>query len=176
MAYGLEQFCRDLTALLHDRGVKALPQIAEKLQRLLVDPAFIAATFNDDTPPGKRILFHDPDSDAYVLAHVHKPGGVGKPHSHGSSWAIYGNVLGFTDMTEWRRTNPEGEAHTDLEAAERYRLGPGQARAYGPNLIHSTEHPEKAWVIRVLGTNLEFVPRYRFDAKKDRIAGGAAAP
>jgi hypothetical protein len=103
-----------------------------------------------------------------VLAHVHEGNKTGKPHSHGSSWAIYGNARASTEMTEWRRTNPEHEEHAVLEAARRYRLGPGDTQAYGPGVIHSTAHPEKAWVIRVTGTDLDHLPRYRF-GKKDRI-------
>jgi hypothetical protein len=50
----------------------------------------------------------------------------------------------------------------------RYCLGPGQTKAYGPGVIHSTAHPEKAWVIRVTGTDLDVLPRYHF-GKQDRI-------
>ena len=50
----------------------------------------------------------------------------------------------------------------------KYRLAPGQTRAYGPGVIHSTAHPEKAWVIRVTGTDLDELPRYHF-SKQDRI-------
>jgi hypothetical protein len=71
-------------------------------------------------------------------------------------------------VTEWRRINPEHEGHAALEAARKYRLGPGETRAYGPGVIHSTAHPEKAWVIRVTGTDLDRLPRYRF-GKQDRI-------
>ena len=37
-------------------------------------------------------------------------------------------------------------------------------------MIHSTAHPEKAWVIRVTGTDLDKLPRYHF-RKQDRILG-----
>src|SRR5215475_7396680 len=97
---------------------------------------------------------------------------IGKPHSHGSSWAIYGNAREYTEMTEWRRTNPESEAHAVLQAVSRYRLGPGETKAYGPGVIHSTAHPKKAWVIRVTGTDLDVLPRYHF-GKHDRILAQA---
>jgi hypothetical protein len=35
--------------------------------------------------------------------------------------------------------------------------------------MHSTAHPEKAWVMRVTGTDLDQLPRFRFDPRKDRI-------
>ena len=171
MAYTLTDFCEDHHALLTS-GLsldRALPQIAGKLALLLRNPEFVAETFNDDTPIGKRELHHDPDTDVYVLAHVQQGAKKGSPHSHGASWAVYGNARAFTDMTEWRRVNPESERQAVLEPAAHYRMGPGDTRAYGPGVIHSTAHPEKAWVIRVTGTDLDAIPRYRFRPKTDKI-------
>ena len=59
-------------------------------------------------------------------------------------------------------------AFSVLQATSTYRLEPGQTRAYGPGVIHSTAHPQKAWVIRVTGTDLDVLPRYHF-GKRDRI-------
>ncbi len=169
MAYTLKDFCTDSHDILKGKPLaEALPQVAEKLAKLLVNPAFVAETFKADTPVGKRELYHDPELDFYVLAHVQEGGKTGKPHSHGSSWAIYGNAWNVTEMTEWRRVNPESEESVVLEASSRYELRPGQTRAYGPNVIHSTKHPQKAWVIRVTGTDLDKLPRYHF-RKQDRI-------
>lgn len=171
MAYTLEQFCGDCRAIIKaaPRVEAGLPQIAEKLKQLLVNPAFVAATFQDDTPPGKRELYHDPETDFYVMAHVQQQGKGGSPHSHGDSWAIYGNARGQTNMKEWRRVNPESEDHAVLEVSEQYAIGPGQSRAYGPGVIHSTAHPEKAWVIRITGGDLDRIPRFHFRPKQDKI-------
>jgi predicted metal-dependent enzyme (double-stranded beta helix superfamily) len=172
----LARFCTDLRALLIARGQAALPEIAERLRILLVDPAFVAQTFDETMPPSQRVLHHDPETDAYVLAHVQAPGKRGMPHGHGPSWAIYGNARGVTEMTEWRRVNPAGEDHAVLAARERYQLGPGESRAYGPAAIHSTAHPETAWVIRVTGTDLNRLSRWRFDRSRDRIVEDEAVP
>jgi predicted metal-dependent enzyme (double-stranded beta helix superfamily) len=169
MPYTLKDFCTDTSAILKAQPLAAaLPQVAERLGHLLNNPAFVAETFNDDLPPGKRELFHDSELDYHVLAHVQEPGKAGKPHSHGSSWAIYGNAKNVTEMTEWRRVNPESEDHAELTATSKYGLGPGQTRAYGPNVIHSTAHAQKAWVIRVTGTDLDKLQRYHF-RKQDKI-------
>ena len=169
MAYTLDEFCAQSRAILKSQPLpNALPQIAERLGRLLSNPDFVSATFSDDMPPGRRELHHDPETDFHVLAHVQEGNKVGKPHSHGASWAIYGNARETTEMTEWRRTNPAGEGHAELAAVSKYGLGPGQTRAYGPGVIHSTAHPAKAWVIRVTGTDLDVLPRYRF-GKQDKI-------
>jgi len=168
MDYGLEDFCADLHKLLKAKGLAGLPEIAEKLKGLLVNPTFVAVTFEGATSP-QRVLFHDQETDAYVLAHIQPAGKAGVPHSHGASWAIYGNARGDTEMTEWRRVNPESEDHAVLEPSDRYLLSPGKTKAYPPNVIHSTAHPHGAWVIRVTGGDLEKVPRYYFRPKKDKI-------
>jgi predicted metal-dependent enzyme (double-stranded beta helix superfamily) len=169
MAYTLREFCDDTHTILKSNALAAaLPQVAEKLGQLLANPAFVADTFTDDMPPGRRVLHHDPDLDFYVLAHVQEGGKTGKPHSHGTSWAIYGNARNVTEMTEYRRTNPENEENAVLEPVSKYSLRSGQTRSYGPGVIHSTAHPDKAWVIRITGTDLDKLPRYHF-RKQDRI-------
>jgi hypothetical protein len=169
MAYALSEFCNDAHTILKSNPLAAaLPQVAEKLSALLVNPSFVAETFSDEMPPGRRVLYHDPELDFYVLAHVQEGGKTGKPHSHGKSWAIYGNARNVTNMTEYRRTNPESEENAVLERVATYGLRPGQTRAYGPGVIHSTAHPDKAWVIRITGTDLDKLQRYHF-RKQDRI-------
>jgi predicted metal-dependent enzyme (double-stranded beta helix superfamily) len=169
MAYTLDQFCTDSHAILKANPLdRALPQVAAKLSDLLKNPAFVAETFNQDTPFGKRELYHDPDLDFYVLAHVQEPGKTGKPHSHGTSWAIYGNAWNATEMTEYRRVNPPSEESMVLEPTSKYELNYGDTRAYGPGVMHSTKHANKAWVVRVTGTDLDKLPRYHF-RRQDRI-------
>ena len=170
MAYTLDQFCQDCHDILTEGSNDAAREkIRANLEQLLVNEDFVADTYDENTPAGKRVLFHDKDTDVYVLAHVQEPGKRGNPHSHGESWAIYGNITGVTNMTIWRRTNSEDDDHAELEIAEEYAITPGVARAYGPGMIHSTQHPEKAWVIRVTGCDLDHMPRFRFDASKDKI-------
>jgi predicted metal-dependent enzyme (double-stranded beta helix superfamily) len=175
MDYTLEAFCTDCRAALDDDAdlTDRLARIADCLGRLLANPAFVSATFDENTPPGQRTLHHDPTAGFYVLAHVQRGGKRGAPHSHGESWAIYGNARGYTDMTEWRRVNGADEERVVLEPAARYRLDAGRTHAYGPGVIHSTAHPEKAWVIRVTGTDLDSIPRYHFRPQRDQILEGA---
>ncbi len=171
MAYTLADFCADHRALLKS-GMpldRALAQLAERLSALLKNPQFVADTFSDDMPPGRRVLHHDPETDVYVLAHVYEGPKKGSPHNHGASWAVYGTAKAVTNMTEWRRLNAEGDEQAVLEPVAHYSLGPGETRAYGPGVLHSTEHPGKAWVIRVTGTDVDAIPRYRFKPERDRI-------
>jgi hypothetical protein len=177
MSYTLDDFCAELRTVVAARGTAGLPDLAVSLSKLLTNPAFVAATFDESMPPGKRELAHDPVTGAYVLAHVHAPSRGGAPHTHGTSWAIYGNARGATAMTEYTKVddgNPEGTA---LMISDQYTLGPGDTRAYHSGAIHSTANAEPTWVVRVTGTDLDHEPRYRFDAKRDRLvtAAGAAA-
>jgi predicted metal-dependent enzyme (double-stranded beta helix superfamily) len=167
--YDLTQFCDELREILKSEGQAGLSKVAERLKRLLANPEFVAATFNDEMTPGKRVLYHDPETDAYVLAHVQAANKTGQPHSHGASWAVYGNAKGATQMTLWRRVNPESEERFVLEPAERYSLEPGQARPFPSGAIHSTAQVEGAWVIRVTGTDLDVLPRYHFKKGRDEI-------
>src|SRR5262249_6474829 len=155
------------TMLKNEPLSDALGHVAERLGRLLSNPAFVAETFSDDMPPGRRVLHHDAETDFYVLAHLQEENKTGKPHSHGSCSAIYDNPSQYTKMTEWRRTNPADDPHAVLQPVRSYRLGPGETNAYGPGVIHSTAHAKNAWVIRVTGTHLDVLPRYHF-GKQDR--------
>ena len=169
-SYDLAKFCADVHDIVRAEGQDGLPHVAEKLRLLLANPAFVAATWDESTPPGKRVLHHDPDTDVYVLAHVHPAGRApGAPHSHGTSWAVYGNAKGFTDMTLWKRLNAESDDHAELVVADRYRLDEGQAQSYPSGAIHSTLQTGKAWVVRITGTDLDVLPRFRFKPGRDAI-------
>jgi len=176
MAYDLEQFCAETRATLQSSDALdgKLARISERLAALLANPAFVASAFEGDPPPGQRLLYRDDATDFHVLAHVQRGGKSGNPHSHGTSWAIYGSARGYTDMTEWRRVNAEIEPQAVLEPASKYRLDEGRTHFYAPHVMHSTAHPEKAWVIRVTGTDLDHLPRFRFDPRKDRIVAHAS--
>src|SRR3546814_482966 len=147
MSYTLEEFCaesRDLLAAA-DTPASCLPEIAAKLGRLVGNKTFVAATFQEETPPGKQLLHRDADTGFLVFAHVQEAGKGGAPHSHGESWAIYGNARGYTDMTEWRRVNPDTADHAVLERTDSYRIGTGATRAYGPGELGRAWMWEREW-------------------------------
>ena len=69
-----------------------------------------------------------------------------------------------------RRRTPEADSgRATLEPIRRYRLLPGQAGIYQEGAIHSIDYPARACFIRVTGTNLDRIPRQKFD-----VATGAA--
>ncbi len=175
MAQTLETFCAECTTVLKDGRplAEALALMSAGLAQLLDNQDFVAATFKAEDDFSKKLLHHCLETDFRVLAHVHQGPKEGPPHSHGASWAIYGTALGVTGMKEWQRVNPETEEAAVLRMRERYDLTKGMSRAYGPHTIHSTIHPAKAWVIRVTGTDLDVLPRYRFKKNRDSILEAA---
>jgi len=170
MAYTLDQFIADCkSSLAREPGPPGREQVRANLEKLLANPDFLAQYTGDDQPKGVKVLYEDEKLGFQVLAHINEKAHASPPHDHGASWAIYGQATQYTDMTEWRRVNPESEDSAQLIQTDAYRLGPGQTRAYGPHMIHATAHPEQSWVVRVTGTDLDNLPRYRFHPKRDKI-------
>jgi predicted metal-dependent enzyme (double-stranded beta helix superfamily) len=168
MPYTLDTFCRDCSAALKaDTGRGGREKVRGLLERLLADQDFVAAHVAA-APPGRHTLYEDPELGFVVLAHVNSAGGKSPPHDHGASWAVYGQVSQYTDMTEWRRTaGGAGEpGPAALDVARRYRLEPGHAGLYDVRDIHAIDYPDGARFVRVTGTDLENVPRLKFDLKR----------
>ena len=96
MAYTLDAFCMETRAILKTEPLSdALGRIAERLGRLVSNPAFLAETFSDDMPPGRRVLHHDGETDFYVLAHVQegkRPESRTATAHRGQSMATHGNT------------------------------------------------------------------------------------
>ena len=72
LAYDLDHFCQDARAALASAQTLSvqLEAIAQQLHLLLLNKEFVAATFNEETPAGKDVLYHDPEFDFYVQAHM----------------------------------------------------------------------------------------------------------
>jgi predicted metal-dependent enzyme (double-stranded beta helix superfamily) len=169
MSYTLEAFGRDCRqALKSDIGRAAREQVRGLLEKLLAEKEFVAQ-YVTSMPPGRHTLYEDPELGFVVLSHVNAKGGKSPPHDHGASWAVYGQAVQYTDMTEWRRTDggPADEpGPATLQVARRYRLEPGHAGLYDVRDIHAIDYPDGARFVRVTGTDLERVPRLKFDLQK----------
>jgi len=169
MPYTLEAFCNDCREALNvDTGRGGRERVRGLLEKLLADKDFVARHVAA-MPPGRHTLFQDPELGFVVLSHVNAKGGKSPPHDHGASWAVYGQATQYTDMTEWRRTDggpADGPGPARLEVARRYRLEPGHAGLYDVRDIHAIDYPDGARFVRVTGTDLENVPRLKFDLQR----------
>ncbi len=165
MSYTLDAFCRDChAALKSDTGPGGREQVRRDLERLLAEPAFLAEHVLS-APPGRHTLYEDPELGFVILAHVNPQAGKSPPHDHGASWAVYGQATEYTDMIEWRRTSGEAGAPgpASLDVGRRYRLEPANAGTDDISAIHAIDYPAGARFVRVTGTDLEHVPRLKFD-------------
>jgi hypothetical protein len=171
MAYDLENFCKDChDSLAADPGTPGRRKVRDHVEKLLANPEFIAEHLGPDVPQGVNQLYQDPEFGFVVLAHSNRPNRNNTPHDHGSTWAVYGQAMNFSDMTEWRRTDDGAvDGHAELETVASYRLEAGEARFYDAGAIHSLSRPEETRLLRVTGVPIETLVRHRFDAEKQTV-------
>ncbi len=172
MTYTLEQFCADCTATLKkDDTHTGRQRIKGLLEKLLAERDFVAQYCGPDAPAGVRQLYHDPETGVVVLAHIYDKPRVSPPHDHGASWAIYGQAIAYTDMTEWQLTGANSDRERpDVRAVRSYRLFPGMAGTYDDGKIHSIDYPAGARFIRVTGVDLETIKRRTYTAAAAQAA------
>ena len=90
MAYTLDEFCAESRAMLKaGPQATALAQISERLGRLLSNPAFVAQTFSEATPPGRRVLYHDPGNR--LLCACARAGGE-EDREAAQPWGVMGDL------------------------------------------------------------------------------------
>lgn len=171
MAYTLEQFCDDCRASIKaDTGDAGREEIRRNLERLLANADFVAAHCGPDAARGVHRLYHDAETDFHVLAHIYEKGTESPPHDHGSSWAIYGQAVGHTDMTVWARKDDGAvEGHAVVEPARRFRLEAGDVGCFNPGDIHSIKFPDGARFVRVTGTDLNRIGQARYNLKDNTV-------
>jgi hypothetical protein len=170
MAYELEQFTSDCRAILsRDPGPAGREQVRKKLEQLLKNQDFVRR-YCADAPKGLHLLYEDGELGFQVLAHNNEKSRVSPPHDHGKSWAIYGQAIEYTDMTEWDRVDDGSQpSQGKLEVATKYRLLPGHAGIYQDGRIHSIDYPANSCFVRVTGTNLDRIARVMFDLKSGKV-------
>jgi hypothetical protein len=172
MGYTLEEFAADCHHILSaDPGPAGRLEVRDHLSRLLKEDSFVDAYCGPDASGGANVLYEDPDLGFQILAHIMDKEHTGGVHDHGPSWAIYGQAVKHTDMTEWARLDDgseEGKAR--LEIARSYRLERGDAGIFDDYKIHSIAYPAGARFVRVTGTNLETIARARYDVDAGTMA------
>jgi hypothetical protein len=165
MGHTLEQFSSACHRILAEEpGVSGRLKICGLLQEALQDPNFVAANLNDDTPV-RKVLYEDPELGFCVLAHNMKGTNESPPHDHGPSWAIYGQALGETVMSDWTVLERPSEGHPGkVKRARSYALKPGMAHLYNEGDVHSPRREGTTWLIRIEGRNMDKVKRLPYQA------------
>ncbi|NNK77815.1 MAG: hypothetical protein HKP40_03795 [Litoreibacter sp.] len=138
--------------------------MAELLSELLADSANIEALIPPTT--GERdVLYRDPDLGFCILAHQYPGPKSSPPHDHGSSWAIYAQARGETEMTDFELLSPASEeVPGKVRATRTYRLRPGEAYVYEEGDLHAPTRTGPTSLLRIEGTDMSKVKRLRFEA------------
>ena len=67
---------------------------------VLKDEKFLATCLNENTPD-RQVIYEDPKPGFCICAHVNRDAREVNPHDHGTSWPIYGQAFGETEMSDY---------------------------------------------------------------------------
>jgi len=165
MPYTLDEMARDCRdALVADAGPDGREQVRQIVQRALTDKDFVAPHLGDDADQERTILYEDPDLGFCICAHVYDGPRQGKPHDHGPTWAIYGQAVGETEMTDWRMVSPPaGDTPGKVEMTRTYKLTPGDAHVYQVGDVHAPMRDGPTRLLRIEGINTDHVERTKVE-------------
>ncbi len=174
MAYTLEEFNVDARkALKANPGAAGRDAVRVKLEQLLTEETFVAQYYGPDAKPGIETIYRCPETGFNVLVHIYEKGKTGPPHDHGKSWAIYGQVVGKTVMTVWKRLDDGSkDGKASLEIDKSFELGPGMAGTFEIGDIHSIQICDGSKFVRVTGTDLSAIDTAVFNPEAKTVAAG----
>ena len=67
---------------------------------VLKDEKFLATCLNENTPD-RQVIYEDPKPGFCICAHVNRDAREVNTHDHGTSWPIYGQAFGETEMSDY---------------------------------------------------------------------------
>ena len=169
MSYTLEQLAADIrAALTADPGATGKAKVGRYVSCALTDGDFIARHLKDRAAGAnpREVLYEDPQLGFCICGHVYEGAANGSPHDHGESWAIYGQAVGVTEMTDWKIVD-KGTAGkpTLVEPMRTYEMKPGDAHLYDVGAVHSPRRDAACKLVRIEGKNLDHVKRSNIKAK-----------
>ena len=164
MGYTLEQFSAACHRILADApGVEGRKKICALVQDVLKDNSFIAKHIGEGTPE-RKILFEDPELGFCILAHGYQGAREAPPHDHGPSWAIYGQAVGDTIMSDFALVEPAAEnKRGKVRYVRSYTLKPGMAHLYNEGDLHSPRREGTTRLLRIEGKNMDKIRRFPYD-------------
>ena len=135
-------------------GLLNFPKIKSKLSQLLSD--------------GNACIWGEDSNKLQILYHATSTPNTGKPHDHGSSWALYFQVTGITTMNIYQDKNGNKPANkaTKVVLDQTIEMQPGIGIYFPPGSVHSASHPTApaSW-IRLTGQDLTQLSRQAYDAE-----------
>ena len=165
MSYTLESFSAECQRLLkEDPSPKGREKVRLLVEDALKDEQFVKRHINDNTPD-RQVLYEDTDLGFCVCAHHNRDAKEANPHDHGSSWAIYGQAFGETQMSDWKVLESPAEGKPGkVERAQVYTLKPGMAHIYNEGDVHSPKREMPTGLLRIEGKNTTKMKRLSYKA------------
>ena len=165
MGYTLESFATDVQRILRaDPSPTGREKVRDLVQDVLKDEKFVGTYVNDNTPD-RQVIYEDPELGFCICAHVNRDAREANPHDHGSSWAIYGQAFGETEMSDWEILDPAAEGKPGKVRRGRvYALKPGMAHIYNEGDVHSPKRVAATGLIRIEGKNTTKMKRLAYKA------------
>ena len=166
MSQTIDTFAEECRNILMNGSDEAnLDQVRQVVEKYLVDDNFIETHLGPDNQENRTVLYEDPDLGFCICAHVFKGANEAPPHDHGSTWAIYGQAMGQTVMTEFEQIEPpQGDQPGKVKPVKSYDLDPGMAVAYPTGRLHSPKRAGDTRLIRIEGKDLMTVSRDQYEA------------
>src|ERR1051326_6655707 len=125
MSFTVDSFATECRKILkNDPGRAGREKVRDLVQRVFQDKDFLA-TFLTENTPDRQVLYEDPELGFCICAHLNKDAREANPHDHGSSWAIYGQAFGETEMSDWEIVEP-------ARAGPRGKVGPAKVFSWSP--------------------------------------------
>jgi hypothetical protein len=165
MSFTLESFASDVQRILKaDPSPTGREKVRDLVQEALKDEKFISTYINDNTPD-RQVIYEDAELGFCVCAHVNREAREANPHDHGSSWAIYGQAWGETQMSDWEVLEAAAEGQPGkVKRGQVYTLKPGMAHIYNEGDVHSPKRVAATGLLRIEGKNTTKLKRFPYKA------------
>ena len=166
MSYTLEQLSADCRAAIdQERGPAGREDVRKFIAKACADDEFVATHLGPDNLTARQVIYEDNKHKFCILAHVYEGAKSSNPHDHGPSWAIYGQAVGVTSMTDWEKVvEPSGDAPGEVKKVKDYDMTRGIAYLYNEGDLHSPSRTATTRLIRVEGQDLTGVKRDKYEA------------
>jgi hypothetical protein len=165
MGFTLDTFASECRRILKaDFTPVGRGRVRDLVQEVLKDETFVATYLNENTPD-RQVIYEDPELGFCICAHLNRDAREANPHDHGSSWAIYGQAFGETEMSDWEIIEPAADGKPGkVRRARVYSLKPGMAHIYNEGDVHSPKREGTTGLIRIEGKNTEKMKRLAYKA------------
>ena len=143
-------------------GPAGRKKVCGLLSQVLADEQCVAKYVDGNTAE-RNILYQDAEFGFCIIAHNYEGPKTSDPHDHGHSWAIYGQARGETAMNDWSLLEAATEQKPGkVKHARTYKLTPGIAHLYNEGDLHSPSRVASTKLIRIEGTDMTKVKRFKF--------------